>query len=393
MTMFATAVSGASSASRAEARPAGLDLRMSERLDEVRETWTALEAQGVEFPGQKLALIESWIAALNIAQSDCIFLVAELGGQPLALLPLRRTRSMGARVVTWFTGDHLGASAPLVDRAALQRLSIEARGELWTRMLSMVFGADLIHLPDVPVRLAMEAGMAKTFNVSLAADSVYQSQFASWAECDAERRNKHKRKVDRQQGAKLEAIGTPTFETLHAGAEANALIDTMFDQKAARFRVQGIRDPFAAQEIRAFYKHAFKKAGGVLHVLRLDGEPIAMRYNLAAGEGLFSLVSSMSMCERIQGGSPGKQNLLRVMQGVFEAGYRFIDMGRGENDEKRLWCNQSVALANLHYALTPMGQLMMAGHGARERVRDTIKNNETIFALAKRLRRALARSG
>lgn len=398
MVMLAAAASGGvSGAGALEAdgtpRLSGFDVRMSERLDDVRDAWTALEARGIDFPGQRLALIESWIAALAIPEHDCVFLLAEAAGRPLALLPLRRSRAFGARVVTWFTGDHLGASAPLVDWEAMPLVPPEGRAQIWTRMLKLVFGADLVHLPDVPLTFGAASGLAQALEAMPAADSVYQARFESWADCDAARRNKHRRKVDRQQGAKLEALGASAFETVYPGLDADGLIDTMFAQKAARFRVQGIRDPFAAPEIRAFYKDVFGRAGGVLHVLRLDGEPVAVRYNLGAGNGLFSLISSMSMCERIQGGSPGKQNLLRVMQGVFEAGYRFIDMGRGENDEKRLWCNETVMLANYHHALTPMGRLAMTGHAARERARDMIKNNEGYFALAKRLRKMVAGGG
>ena len=55
-------------------------------------------------------------------------------------------------------------------------------------------------------------------------------------------------------------------------------------------------------------------------MLRLNGEIVAVRYNIVHGDRMFCLISSMSDDPAIQNGSPGKQCLLRVMQTVFDAG-------------------------------------------------------------------------
>lgn len=300
---------------------------------------------------------------------------------------------MGLSAVTWLTGDHLGMSAPLIDKAAFAMMTNFDRHQLWSRMIQLPLDADTINLSNVPTDIALLTGLSAFFASIPAADRVFRARFANWEACDGAQRNKHRRKIDRQQGAKLNALGEVRFDTIRAGEDADTVIDTMFAQKAARFREQGIPDPFVPPRVRDFYKDVFHSAGGVLHVLQLNGEIIAVRYNLPADGGLFCLISSMTTCGTTQAGSPGKQGLLRVMQTAFEDGHTFLDMGRGENDEKRQWCNEQIEIAHYGHALTLLGHLAQFGQQINEQVRTRIKGNRDWFDLAKRLRRAVAGRG
>ena len=169
---------------------------------------------------------------------------------------------------------------------------------------------------------------------------LYRSQYASWEECDRLQRSKSRRKHDRQQGDRLGAMGAVVFEELRNSDDTRSDIATMFSQRSARFRAMGIRDTFVCDGLIGFYHAAAAAGSGVdvrLHVLRLNGDIVAVRYNIVHDDRMFCLISSMSDDPAIQNGSPGKQCLLRVMQTVFEAGYRVFDMGEGLTDEKRHW--------------------------------------------------------
>src|SRR3569832_836100 len=135
-------------------------------------------------------------------------------------------------------------------------------------------------------------------------------------------------------------MGQVTIELISNGVPAAAMLDTMFAQRAARFREMGVFDPFSVPKIRAFYDATVNDTAVPvrLHALRLNGEIVAMRYNITHGDRMFCLISSMSEDQSLRPGSPGKQCLLRVMQTVFDAGTRVIDMGEGFTDEKRHWC-------------------------------------------------------
>jgi CelD/BcsL family acetyltransferase involved in cellulose biosynthesis len=224
------------------------------------------------------------------------------------------------------------------------------------------------------------------FGRAVAGETLYRAAFSSFAEADAAQRSKSRRKHDRQQGEKLAAMGEVGFEEVRPGVATRPIVDEMFRQRAERFAVMGIRDPFAAPDIARFYRETLAPGSGVdarLHLVRLNGRPVAVRYSIAAGDRLFCMVSAMSDDPAIQPGSPGKQCLLRMMQTVFDAGCRVLDMGAGFSDEKRHWCNVQIALDSRYLALTMRGRLMLAVHGLWQQTRRSIKSNAKLYGLAR----------
>jgi CelD/BcsL family acetyltransferase involved in cellulose biosynthesis len=376
---------------RAETRTPAFEIAVTTDIDEIASAWQTLAAgTPAESPGQDFAFIRLWADTHDVPDVDRLFVVAKMEAKPLALLPLMRTRWLGLRLLTWFPGAHVGCSAPLVDAARLNRLNPGERAMLWRQMTSGL-GADGLYLPAVPA-----LGMFDELGASIVGDTLYRAQFQGWEEADKTQRNKSRRKHDRQQGDRLNALGHVTFSVLDGGAEHLPTLDTMFRQRAARFAAMGIADPFANAMVRAFYDATMLRGCKVkvrLHVLRLDGEIVAVRYNVVSGDRTFCLISSMSDDPRIQGGSPGKQCLLRVIQTEFENGTRCFDMGAGFTDEKRHWCNVQVALRQHYLPLTPLGHIAAAGHRAAQWARREIKSNPRLLTLAKRVRSILNRGG
>ncbi|MDB5538623.1 MAG: hypothetical protein JWQ89_350 [Devosia sp.] len=369
--------------------------KLSHRLDEVAPVWAALEAGQIESPGQSSAFILSGVAALGIAEADQFYLTAELDGEAVALLPLWRHRVKGARLLSWFPGPHVGCNAPLVDAARLARLGPVERAALWSVMLEALEGADLVYLKAVPQLLVDGVDVFAELGESIEAETLYRAQFASWDEANTTQRSKSRRKHDRQQGERLEALGEVGFEEVRGGPQALPILDTMFRQRAARFVEMGVVDPFTEPGVRAFYDATLAPDSRVdvrLHVLRLDGEIVAIRYNIAYGDRQFCLISSMSDDPAIQTGSPGKQCLLRVMQTVFDAGYRVFDMGAGFTDEKRHWCNVKLPVRQHYVPLTALGMVAAKGHLGWQVLRQRIKANKTVMAAVKAVRGSMLKA-
>jgi CelD/BcsL family acetyltransferase involved in cellulose biosynthesis len=99
----------------------------------------------------------------------------------------------------------------------------------------------------------------------------------------------------------------------------------------------------------------------------------------------------MSDDPAIQNGSPGKQCLLRVMQTVFDDGFRVFDMGSGFTDEKRHWCNVQTPLQQHYIGLTRQGALVVAGHRAFQKARAAIKANDQLKGVFRSIRQAYDR--
>ena len=184
-------------------------------------------------------------------------------------------------------------------------------------------------------------------------------------------------------------MGEVSFCDLRNGDDTDCAIETMFKQRSARFKAMGIRDTFVADGLIDFYHKAARPGSGVdvrLHVLRLNGGIVAVRYNIVHNDRMFCLISSMSDDPAIQNGSPGKQCLLRVMQSVFDEGIRVFDMGSGFTDEKRHWCNVQKPLRQHYIGLTPQGALILRVHQGFQLTRAAIKANAQLKSWIRNVR-------
>jgi CelD/BcsL family acetyltransferase involved in cellulose biosynthesis len=283
----------------------------------------------------------------------------------------------------------VGCNAPIVDVARVQALSSDERRKLWIKLLRSFKGADVVYMKAVPQLMIDGVDLFAEMGQSLETETLYRAAFKTFEEADKTQRSKSRRKHDRQQGDRLDAKGEVTFGEVGNGGEALTILETMFHQRAARFVEMGVFDPFAIPKIREFYDSTARPESGVpvkLHVMRLNGEIVAVRYNIVHGDRLFCLISSMSDDPSIQNGSPGKQCLLRVMQTVFDAGYRVFDMGEGLTDEKRHWCNQQIPVRHHYMPITRRGALAAQAHQGWHTLRARIKHDEKLSVWAKSVR-------
>ncbi|MDB5506519.1 MAG: family N-acetyltransferase [Devosia sp.] len=360
---------------------ARLSISLSNDIGEVEAAWRTLQSAGVESPGQSFDFIRLWIAAKKIQPKNRMFVVGRLDGEPIALLPLHRKNVRGIRLYTWFPGAHAGCYAPLIDIARFAALDSAQRCDLWTAMISRLGGADMLYVRSIPEIVDGRGDLFAEFGASLPVETLYRAEFASWDECNAVQRTKSRRKHDRQQGEKLEAMGQVSFAEVRNGCDAVTVLDTMFRQRAIRFLAMGVDDPFVAPGVRDFYNSTVTENSGVavrLHVLRLDGEIVAVRYNIVEGRRMFCLISSMSVDPDIQQGSPGKQCLLKVMETLFDGELKSFDMGAGYTDEKRHWCNVQVPLRQHYIPLNTKGRIASSTHRAYQRTRAKLKANKSI---------------
>lgn len=360
-----------------------INVRVTRRIEDVEQVWRTLSAGEIESPGQSYDFIRLWVQQRRIPLDDQRYVVGEVDGHPVALLPLHRKRVRGVPVFTWFPGANVGGYVPVADHARLDALGVLGRGALWRAMTSQLTGADLVYLRSVPTELGHYSGLFDELGQSIHVETLYRAEFSSWDECDRLQRSRSRRKHDRQQADRLAALGQVHFEAVTDPKIARDAVTIMFQQRSARFRAQGIRDVFVVDNLIGFYEAAMRPQSGVdvrLHVLRLDGVIVAVRYNVVHGSRMFCLISSMSDDPKIQAGSPGKQCLLHVMQSVFDAGYTVFDMGSGFTDEKRHWCNTQIPLRQHYIGLNYRGIAILAAHRSFQRLRAWAKGNAAIKA-------------
>lgn len=364
-------------------------IQVSDRLVDVEATWLALEEAGIESPGQSYEFTKVWIDTFDIPSDRQRFIAISHKDRPIAVLAFERQKRFGIRVFAPFAECHVGTNSQLMDVDYWRSLSVEEQAAVWTAVKEAV-DADLVFLPAI---LSDQVALFGPGSKSVATESLYRTEFSSWEDVDRVQRTRNRRKHDKQQGAKLAASGEVTFEAVGAGDDAAHAIDIMFADRAARFAEQGIDDPFKTPKVRAFYRSIFEsgeRLKGKMHLLKLDGEVIATRFNLVMQDRMFCLISSMSVAPRLQPGSPGKQVLLKGMQTMFDAGTRVFDMGAGFSDEKRHWCNVQLPLSNVYLPKTFKGRVLTVLLITRANLKARIKANKKMFDFLKSCRAKLA---
>lgn len=374
----------------AKAAAAHWRVRVTDCISDIETDWRNLEAHGLESPAQSFDFNRVWVETLEIPCERRAFVCATVDDEPVMVLALGRRRMWGMNVLCPLSGSHVGTNSPLVDRKRIGQLSCEQRGAIRNEMLELL-GADLVTLPHI---LEADVHVFGSVDHVVTAETLYRTEFDSWERCDREQRTRNRRKHDKQQASKLAALGEVTFEEVRSPHEVSEILDKLFKDRAARFDGLGIADPFAPACVRAFYRTMFDASDtlpGILHVLRLDGNIVATRYSLAAGDKMFCLISSMDSAPELLAGSPGKQILVHVMRHVFDNGTRIFDLGSGFSDEKRHWCNVQVPLANVYLAASAKGSIGAQVLLALARLKAKVKSNEKLFAALKVWRARLAR--
>ncbi len=371
----------------------GISATATQNISEVEAIWRQMEERGIISPAQSIDFTKAWIKRFEIGEEKQLYVTGAARGKVIALMPLKRTKLLGVNALTWFFGSHVGCNRPLVDHEALTKLDEAERKKLWQRMGRAMIGADVLYLPGMPQMDG--ANLFDELGYSVPQEFLYRSEFSSWEECEKIQRTRSRKKHDKQQGNKLRAMGEVNFDELGPGAKALDAIDKMFAQKAIRFEQLGIKDPFADEDTREFYKDLFREnnaLGAKLQVLSLNGEVVATRYNLSYMEKIFVLITSMSEREEIRPGSPGKQSILHGMASIFQSGFTIHDMGAGYSDEKGRWCNKKYQLSTCYLALNKKGKMAAKLHRMKARTRKMVKSNESLFKLFKTVRLALRKN-
>ncbi len=186
--------------------------------------------------------------------------VGHVGGEPVALCRAAPQAGPGRAPLHLVPRRNVGATR--------RRRHGPARGPghigaqlLWRAMARDLTGADLVYLRSIPVDVGVHSRLfRRAGHVAAGGNALPRPLHLLGKECDRVQRSKSRRKHDRQQGDRLNALGEVDFAEVTEPAAARTAIATMFEQRSARFRAQGIRDTFVIDDLIGFY-HAAAQRG------------------------------------------------------------------------------------------------------------------------------------
>ncbi|HVO30863.1 MAG TPA: GNAT family N-acetyltransferase [bacterium] len=192
------------------------------------------------------------------------------------------------------------------------------------------------------------------------------------ASLGAEHRYAFRRKLRRLQSRfALELRRAATEE------ERASSLETLFDLHERRWRSRGLAGAFAPPAVRAFHheftRDALARGWLRLHVLLLDGSPVAALYGLVWGNGFYFYQSGFDPA--FAGYGVGLVTMGLALKAAADEGLAELDLLHGEEEYKRHWARSARQLMRLE-AFPPglAGWIAREGNDVSRRARRVVRS-------------------
>lgn len=337
-------------------------------------------------PCQHPIWVRSWITTTG---ADIVIVTLSQGERPRLKLALEVVRKGPLRIARFIGGNHANGNFAAMDRQ-MQSLDIKPSG-LRAALRKARPDLDLVLLSRQNPRfegydnpLSALATMQSP-NISLAIDLSGGFEAVLSRHNAPRKRKRHNYQVNRfkrRGGHRLIEASTPE--------EVETLMATFFRLKGASLRSQGISDPFAPPEIRAFFHMLFRKAleegepPFVVHAVEVNGEFAAINGQSVTRETVICEFGTYSDTD--PKASPGHFLDYSNIQQACEQGKLIYDFSVGDEDYKRSWCDIETWQFETLVPLSISGHVLALYERVRAAAVMRLKSNHELWAFAKRLR-------
>ena len=359
----------------------------------VLAAWADLETSAPCSIYQTRAWLLPWITTLGrkAAIVPVFVLAFDRDDRPAALLCLGLHRRGAVRVATFLGGKDSNFNLALVRadqnwapadlRSLLSRAAREFGSDSPDAFLLVNQPHDWNGVPNPFAALPHQPSPSAAFGTMLTGQA--DAFFATKLTTDRRRRY-------RKKGSRLAELGPLTHIVATTADDRRTILDCFFAQRLERFRAQNIASGFDDPQMRLFIENASiegpQGTGIELHALKA-GERIVAVIGGAAHAGHWSgMFISFDADGVVARNSPGDLLLMKIIAAQCAAGMRAFDLGIGEARYKMTFCDEAIPLFDTFVPVTVKGWLFLKLIAASLCAKRMVKQNQRLFALAKRLR-------
>ena len=355
--------------------------------------WRAFDQGAVGLGFQTFDWLKAWHVQVGSAEGiEPAIAFISLDGEPVMLAAFGIEQRYGLRCLTWLGGKFVDYKAPMLSENFAERVSPDHFAVMWQKLLAHLPSHDVIALENQPSHIGLTVNPFVALAGDVAPDAGYVfalpatlDEFHSTFSADT-------RRADRAKWRKLNALGDLQFRIAENGADARLMAADILDRKATQLRAQGVSSIFEDAGYRAAYIAiaALPPKRQLLQVamLTLNGEFLAGSIAHVFRGHATLMVHTFEGHARL---SPGRLQLLKLLETSIEAGHAFYDLSVGKLPYKESFCAEPMALTNYVIATKPWGlaaaNTMRAGFALKRR----LKASARIMMLVRRIRLLLKR--
>ena len=356
-------MAGTAASPRVDAKASQISASVLHDFAAARTMWRELAATGVMTPYQGIDWIESYFRHVEARSGATPVLVVVRDGAGVQMvLPLAVCAQGPVRVARFIGGKHSNFNMPLLAPGAARLSAEDVRAAL--NAAGSEAGIDLYALLNQPLEWEGTANPMAGLGGHAAPSAGYKLALQADGEALLQGRlSKDARKKLRQKESKLAQLGSVSYRRATTSCEARAILDAFLTLKAARFQTQGIDDPFAGADVRAFLEEAVTSglndghAVVELHALMLDERPVAIYGAVADSTRFCGLFTAFDADPEISRSSPGDILLMAIIRDCCARGLKTFDLGVGEARYKAQVCDQTEALLNSFVPVSLKGRI------------------------------------
>jgi CelD/BcsL family acetyltransferase involved in cellulose biosynthesis len=350
-------------------------LELYDDMRAVEPHWRVLERQdALATPYQRYDFLEPWQREVGARTgvTPAVIVGLDANRQPLLLLPFGRRQVGPLQIAEYLGGKHSNFNMAIWRRDVAATVGRDDLNEV----LAGLAGIDLLALRSQPESwddianpfLQLPHQMAPSFGQR----GRLQADFAALEQaCLSAPARKKLRKKERV----LASHGPLRFWRVQTEAEAIGVLEAFFAQKAERMRGLGVVNAFDVPGMREFIT-----AAATEHLR--DGRPAIELYACTVGKTVAAtiagLVSKNRFCALFNSmvfnvlahESPGELMLVNLVRMCCERRLDVFDLGVGEANYKRTFCQDVEPLFDSFLPLSPLGwtaALALRSHGRTKR--------------------------
>jgi CelD/BcsL family acetyltransferase involved in cellulose biosynthesis len=369
------------------------------RLEAVAGAWQQLEQHGIATPYQRMGWTTAWLETVGqaLGAAPAIVMLRDGAGAPLALFPMVIRKEGIVRVARFAGGKHASFNLGLFSPDAAAALTADVISSAFSGLAGAPHHADVLVLQEQPMAWQGFANPLALLPHTPSANEGYRFALSpDWEKLAKAKFSHDARHKLRRKGRKLAEMGEVRYVRATTQDEARAILAAFFEQKAARFKAQGIPDAFADPGVREFLTSAATTGletgtPAITMFACMLNERIIATYGAAInGTRFCGMFTSFDDAPDLYRWSPGDLLLMHIVEQMCVAGLTTFDLGVGDAPYKHVYCDEREALFDTVLPLTAKGKVAAMLEAAAIKAKRWVKQTPWMMAMVQRLRRLKA---